>query len=170
MSSVAIKQIQALPLEQTSFAPYGTVIEQPARSRDGGAEHWSWWGEMAFMACDDRPYGIGHLLLEPGELGFDWAERHMQSPELLVPMGGDCLFYVAPPEYMDQPDRLPAFEKFRVFRAKAGQGVLLGKGVWHGVPLAVDHPLHVTVLLLKGTGANDLTVVRFPETPFQINL
>jgi ureidoglycolate lyase len=170
MSPQAVKQIQAEPLRAESFAPFGKVIEQPARGRDAGGDAWSWWGEMAFMACDDRPYGIGHLLLQPGALRFDWIERHMKSPELLVPMGGDCLFYVAPPQFMDEPAKLPPFDTFRVFRAKSGQGVLLDVGVWHGVPLAVDADVHVTVLLLQGTGATDLTVVRFEDSPFQIAL
>jgi ureidoglycolate hydrolase len=92
----------------------------------------------------------------------------MHSDELLIPMGEDCLVYVAPPDYPDEPDRLPPFERFRVFRLRRGQGVLLGKGVWHGAPMALDKPLNVAVLLLKDTGKVDGHVVKFEETPIQI--
>ena len=159
-------KIEDLTVE--SFAPFGEVIMQPARGQDAAGPGWIWWGVNHLMAGGDRNYAIGYLDLQPAELGFDWAERHMHSDELLIPMGGDCLVYVGPPEYPDEPTRLPDLERFRVFRLRHGQGVLLSKGVWHGAPLALDKPLNVAVLLLKDTGKIDGHVVRFEEAPVQI--
>ena len=155
-------------LTAEAFAPFGEVITQPDRGQDAHGPGWTWWGENHVLAGGDRKYGIGYLDLQPTELSFNWAERHMHSDELLIPMGDDCLVYVGPPDYPDEPDRLPPLERFRVFRLRPGQGVLLGKGVWHGAPMALDKPLHVTVLLLKDTGKADGHVVRFVETPVQI--
>lgn len=159
-------KIEDLTVE--SFAPFGEVITQPAREHDAQGLGWMWWGENHTMAGGDRKYAIGYLDLAPAELMFDWAERHMHSDELLIPMGGDCLVYVGPPDYPDEPDRLPDLERFRVFRLREGQGVLLGKGVWHGAPMALDEPLNVTVLLLKDTGKVDGHVVSFEDTPVKI--
>jgi ureidoglycolate lyase len=159
-------KIEDLTVE--SFAPFGEVIQQPARAKDASGPGWTWWGQNHLMAGGDRNYAIGYLDLQPADLKFDWAERHMHSDELLIPMGGDCIVYVAPPDHPDEPDRMPDLERFRVFRLRAGQGVLLGKGVWHGAPLALDTPLHVTVLLLKDTGSLDGHVVKFEETPIHI--
>lgn len=159
-------KIEDLTVE--SFAPFGEVITQPDREHDAQGLGWMWWGENHTMAGGDRKYAIGYLDLVPAELTFDWAERHMHSDELLIPMGGECLVYVGPPDYPEEPDRLPPLERFRVFRLRAGQGVLLGKGVWHGAPMALDEPLNVTVLLLKDTGKVDGYVVRFEDTPVQI--
>lgn len=161
-------QLHVEELQSDSFAPFGQVIQQPLAAQDAGGSGWQWWGEMALMPCDERPYGIGYLALEPGALRFDWAERHMRSQELLIPMAGDCLIYVGPPDHPDEPGRMPPLTSFRVFRARAGQGVLLHRGVWHGVPLAIDRPLNVTVLLLQHTGATDLALVRFTDSPVQI--
>ena len=160
-----------LPIEELSaeaFAPFGKVIEQPARSQDAGGPGWSWWGEISLTAQDGRPYGIGYLDLKPAPLSFDWAERHMESDELLIPAGGDCLVYTGPPEMLDLPGQPPPLERFRVFRVRQGQGVILGKGVWHGAPLAIDRPLKVVVLLRQGTGSSDVHLVRFPDTPVMI--
>jgi len=155
-------------LTAEDFALFGEVIIQPARTRDASGNGWSWWGQDHLLAGGDRNYAIGYLDLQPAELSFDWAERHMHSDELLIPMGEDCLVYVGPPDHPDEPDRLPDLERFRIFRLRKGQAVLLGKGVWHGAPMALDEPLNVAVLLLKDTGTVDGHVVRFEDTRVQI--
>jgi ureidoglycolate lyase len=160
-------KIEDLTVE--SFAPFGEVITQPARPQDAQGPGWTWWGENQTMAGGDRNYAIGYLDLQPEELSFNWAERHMHSDELLIPMGADCLVYVAPADHPEEPTRLPPLDQFRVFRLKPGQGVLLHKGVWHGAPMALDKPLNVTVLLLKETGKIDGHVVRFEDTPVLID-
>ena len=159
-------KIEDLTVE--AFISFGEVIMQPTRAHDAAGPGWTWWGENHLLAGGDRNYAIGYLDLHPAELAFDWAERHMHSDELLIPMGWDCLVYVGPPDYPEEPTRLPPLERFRVFHLRQGQGVLLSKGVWHGAPLALDKPLNVVVLLLKDTGRVDGHVVRFEETPVQI--
>jgi ureidoglycolate hydrolase len=158
--------IQALTSD--AFGPFGEVIAQPVRLADATGPGWRWWGETALLAADDRPFGVGYLDLQPADLRFDWAERHMRSAEMLIPAGGDCLVYVGPPDFPDEPGRLPPLERFQVFRVPQGQGVLLRPGVWHGAPLAIDQPLNVVVLLLQGTGSADTSVVRFADTPVKI--
>ncbi len=158
--------IQALTAE--TFAPFGDVIRQPARANDASGAGWQWWGELVQMAGGRRPYAIGYLDLKPAPLTFDWAERHMESDELLVPLGADCLVYVGPPAYPDQPDRMPALDQFAVFKVPKGQAVLLKKGTWHGAPLAADTPTNVLVVLLHNTAQQDLYLQRFESTPVEI--
>jgi ureidoglycolate hydrolase len=157
-------------LTAQAFAPFGQVINQPSMPPSATGPGWQWWGETALLAADQRPYGIGYLTLEPAELSFNWAERHMRTAELLIPSGGDCVVYVGPPDHPEQPDHLPPLERFRVFRVRQGDGVLLHAGVWHGAPLAIDRPLNVVVLLLQHTGASDTSVVRFQDTPVKLQL
>jgi hypothetical protein len=92
----------------------------------------------------------------------------MRSDELLIPASGSCLVYVGPPETPDQPDRLPDLQRFRVFRVRQGQAVLLKAGVWHGAPLGDGSPAQVIALLLKDSGALDNSLVRLPENPVTI--
>ena len=161
-------KIKIEDLTPDAFAPFGEVITQPSRVKDASGPGWTWWGQNHLLAAGDRNYAIGYLDLQPAELSFDWAERHMHSDELLVPMGEDCLVYVGPPEYPEEPDRLPDLERFHVFHLREGQGVLFDKGVWHGAPMALDKPLNVVVLLLQDTGTVDGHVVRFEDRPVQI--
>ena len=135
---------------------------------DASGPGWQWWGETVLMYGDTRPFSIGYLALAPVALEFNWAERHMRSPELLIPTGGDCLIYAGPPDHPGDPGRLPELERFRVFHVRQGQGVLLHPGVWHGAPMAVDRPLNVVVLLLQHTGTSDTSVVRFEDRPVKV--
>ena len=155
-------------LTMASFRPYGRVIEAPPKSPDATGPGWRWWGETQVIECGGRPFGIGFLDLSPAPMQFDWAERHMRSSETILPLDGDCAVYVGTPGHPDEPQRLPALDSFEVFLVRAGQGVVLNQGVWHGAPLAIGGPACAVVLLLEGTGAIDTTVVRFDETPVEI--
>ncbi len=160
---VPIKELTA-----AGFAAYGRVIERPAAPPDAAGPGWQWWGETTLLPDADRPYGVGYLQLRPAALSFDWAERHMRSAEVIVPLGGDCLVYVGPPDHPDQPARLPPLDRFDVFRVRSGQAVVLAAGVWHGAPLAIDRPLAALVLLRQGTGTADVHLARFVHTPVRI--
>jgi ureidoglycolate hydrolase len=153
-------QLEARRLDPDAFAGYGTVVRQPEREHDAEGPGWRWWAETASLAATGSAYGIGFLDLRPAPLRFDWAERHLRSPEMIVALAGSCLVYVsaAAPE-RDEPGT------FEVFRLDPGQGVILSPGVWHGAPLAVDGPAAAMVLLREGTGVEDTAIVRFRDVP-----
>ena len=156
-------------LSADAFRPYGRVIDRPDRERDAAGPGWDWWAETVMLEGDGRPWGVGYLDLEPSDPRFDWAERHMRSLETIVPVSGSCLVYVAPPEHPEEPDRLADFDRFEVFRVPPGTGVVMDAGVWHGAPLADGGPARAIVLILEGTGRDDVTVVRFEEDPVEID-
>ena len=157
-----------IDLTPDRFAPYGQVIAPPTAPPDAAGPGWRWWAETALLPETDRPYAVGYLDLRPALLTFDWAERHLRSAEVIVPVGGDCLVYVAPPDHPDQPARRPPLDRFEVFRVRSGRAVLLAPGVWHGAPLAIDRPLAALVLLRQGTGTDDVDLARFADTPLRI--
>ncbi|HEX2235079.1 MAG TPA: ureidoglycolate lyase [Actinomycetota bacterium] len=156
-------------LSSRSFAPFGRVIEPPGRDPDAIGPGWRWWAETQLLEGDGRPWGVGLLDLEPAEMRFDWAERHLRTVEAVVATGADLLLYVGPPNGFEEPARVPALDRFRVFRIPAGRGVLLDRGVWHGAPLAAEGRCTALVLILEGTGRDDVTVVRFEDTPVAID-
>ena len=156
-------------LTEDSFDRFGSVIGPPRATPDATGPGWRWWGETQLLGGDGRPFGVGYLDLVPTAMQFSWAERHMRSLEAIVPLDGDCLVYVGPSDHADEPQRLPALDSFKVYKVRAGQGVILDPGVWHGAPLAVERPVRALVLLLEGTGANDTAVVRFDDTPVEIS-
>lgn len=155
-------------LSPESFAAFGQVIEQPPRPNDASGPGWRWWGENLLMAGGERNYAVGYLALEPTALCFDWAERHMHTDELVIPLAGDCMVYAAPSGFPAELGRMPPLESFRAFRVRLGQAVLFGKGVWHGAPLALDRATQAIVLLLHGTGQQDAHIIRFTDRAIEV--
>lgn len=160
-------QLPVRELSGTSFASFGSTIAMPRGPADADGPGWHWWSETALLPTDSSPYGIGYLNLQPAALRFDWAEQHLRSAEMIIPVGGDCLVYVGlPPD--PEGRAFPGPEHFQVFRVRVGQAVILRPRIWHGAPLALGTPLDVMVLLRQHTSRDDATVVRFPETPVTI--
>src|SRR3954453_20428298 len=117
-------------LPDHAFAPFGTVVRRPSRPHDATGPGWQWWAETVVLQDDGRPWSVGDLDLEPAAPRFDWAERPLRSQEAIVPVSGRCLVYVAPADNPDEPDRLPPFDAFRVFRVPPGSGVVMNPAVW----------------------------------------
>jgi ureidoglycolate lyase len=160
-------RLTAEELSAEAFAPFGRVIEPPRRPSDAHGPGWQWWGETLLLSGDGRPFGVGLLELTPAALSFDWAERHLRSVEAVVAVDADCLVYVGLPGELE-PVRMDALQGFRVFRIAPGRGVVLDRGVWHGAPLVAEGPARAVVLLLEGTGSRDTEVVRFTDTPVEV--
>jgi ureidoglycolate lyase len=158
--------LNARDVSADAFAPYGRVIEPPSRRGDAAGPGWTWWAETVLLSGDGRAWGVGYLELQPTELRFDWAERHLRTPEAIVPLGGDAFVYVGPPRHADElPRPSPDLDRFEVFRVRAGAGIVMDRGVWHGAPLAAGGPAAAAVLILEGTGRTDVDLVRFPDSP-----
>jgi ureidoglycolate lyase len=151
------------PLTADAFAPFGRVVDSPERESDASGPGWRWWAETELLPAAERAYGLGYLELDPGPTSFDWAERHERTEELVVALRGDSLLYVGP-----AADDDPVPDHFRIFRIRPGQAALMNRRVWHGAPLAGDTPAAALVVLLEGTGREDVRVVRFEDTPVEV--
>jgi ureidoglycolate lyase len=162
-----VTTLRVRELTADAFAPYGKVIAMPERAEDAAGPGWRWWAETVPLATDGRGFGVGYLDLSASPLRFNWAERHMRSVEVVVPLGGECLLYVGPPDRPEEPHAIPGRERFEVFRLRPGTGVAMDPGVWHGAPLA-EASSSAMVLLLEGTGRKDVSVVRFEDDPVDV--
>lgn len=156
-------QLAVSTLTPRSFEPFGRVIAKPPEPPTATGEGWQWWSDVDQITVLSRPHGLGFLSLHPAELAFDWAERHGRTQELIVPLGGRCLIYVAAPTAADVSEA-PAPEDFQIFALGPDCAALLNIGVWHGAPLALNEPLSALVVLREGTGTQDTEVVKLAKT------
>jgi len=155
-------QLKIDVLSGEAFAPFGVAITQPQTAPQASGQGWQWWGHLALLPGAGDGCGIGYLDLQPaGPVRIDWAERHADTYEFLAPAGEDCLLYVAPADHPDELNRLPPLDRFRLFRVRPGQAVVLNPKVWHGAPLALEQPTKVMVALRWDTGPDNSCIVPF---------
>ena len=134
------------PFTAEAFAPFGLPIGEPARAPDMAGETSRLWlipfeGEggfqLAFMRFPRKP------------MRFSKMERHFAVTQGYAPLGGDAFVsVVAPATDPDDPDALPAPESLRAFLLDGRQGLLMRKGVWHGLDRFPVSSPHVDVAFL----------------------
>lgn len=103
------------------------------------------------MAFSSYVVQYAEEMLVPG------AEYHSYTPDIILPLDGDIIYYAAPASSAPHP------ELMRAFRIPRGTMVCLNAGVWHQSAFAVGRePVHALVGLPQRTYKNDTTHVEFP--------
>lgn len=90
---------------------------------------------------------------------IDEAEQHFYTAEVLMPLDGDVVIFVAPSTNKEVP-----YEEIEAFLVPKNTLVAVKAGVWHKAPFPVkEEVVHSLVILPERTYANDCLVVAFPE-------
>lgn len=156
-------KLKAQPLTAQDFAPFGEIVTLPQhRQPTGSLEGLDFWADLVPLQNIGAPYGVGYATLDKRPFVQTCAERHMQTQELLHAIGGDMIVVVGPPDYPDEPNRLPPMESFRAFRVPAGDTVIMKPGVWHWAPFAAGGPMRLLVIYKANTGQTDVGYADFP--------
>jgi ureidoglycolate lyase len=153
-------KVQALTAD--AFRLFGDVIAAPAHEPTAQPEGMAYWAGVAELPELGTAYSVGYATQEVRPFVQTMAERHLRTPELLMPVGGDMAVVAGPAEHLDEPERLPAPELFAAFRVPEGQGVIFRAGVWHWAPFAVDRTITLLVVYAAGTAEEDAVVVELP--------
>ena len=161
-----------------NFAGYGSVVPYPSFDRTEPAyeptstgDGFSWYGRLLRERFDDD-LSFGMVVSEASR-SFEQRvfERHQRTVELLVPLDGDVVLIlgqtgaIARPFYAEHRDGTidPLLEHgFGAFRVAAGQAVVLGRGIWHSAPLAVQRTRTLTCYR-EGTERDDVDAVDLAE-------
>lgn len=161
-----LMKLKVQELDNESFADFGHVISKSIRRPDHSCSEYDWWADLAVFNKIDKRYGIGLALVKKQELRQSRSERHMKTPEFFLPVGGDMFIIVGPPDYPEEPDRLPDLTRFKAFKMQQGEAVILKPGVWHYVPMPMKNKVHMFVIFSEGTSKDDLFEEDFPAGEF----
>jgi ureidoglycolate hydrolase len=153
--------VKALSAE--AFKPFGERIAAPKGKPTASLPGMDYWADLARLPLLERPYGIGYATQDIRPFRQTGAERHMKTPELLLPVRGDMVVIVGPPDNPQEPSRLPPLSRFSAFLVKEGEGVLFAPGTWHWAPFALRRAIGIFVIYSTGTAESDATVVDFPK-------
>lgn len=93
----------------------------------------SYWNLFDLEPSDQDKFSLGMLFLKPKKLGepLTWLERHLETYEMFIPMGGKPFVFLLCP-----PMETPTPENTRAFLVGPDEGVMLDKGVWHYAPFS----------------------------------
>jgi ureidoglycolate hydrolase len=118
MSTVMTHVVQAEPLTESAFAPFGQVIAR---------------GDMAMELRGDEVFHLNVLHYDRKPLRCDHLNRHHRATQALVALAGKpTLVVVAPATYdMSTRDHLP---HVRAFICDGSAGINLAIGTWHWGP------------------------------------
>jgi ureidoglycolate lyase len=160
-----MKTIDIRPLSREAFAPFGQVIERAdAPSFPINAGKCVRYHDLANIETTGekaRPM-ISLLRGEPYALPLEFAmvERHPLGSQAFIPLG-DSAFLVVVAEETDNGPAEPI-----AFRTAPGQGVNIGRNVWHGILTPLDTVSDFAVIDRGGEGVN--LEEHFYDEPFLI--
>jgi ureidoglycolate lyase len=148
-----MKTIDIKPLTREAFAPFGEVIEQEGASsfpiNAGKCTRYHDLAKIETTGDKARPMisllrGKPYAL--PLELGM--VERHPFGSQAFIPLGESPFLVIVAEETEDGPGQPIAF------RTAPGQGVNIGRNVWHGILTPLETVSDFAVIDRAGDGVN----------------
>ena len=160
-----MKRLNIEPLEQSSFAPFGDVID----TRRADAQRVSindCFTQRHHALSPVQTEGNGPILsvFETRSFGFPlqirMLERHPNGSQAFIPMGdsGTRDFLIVVPQGEQAPDP----DTIRAFRVGSGQGVNFHAGVWHHPNIVIEGS-QTFLVVDRADPASNLEEFTFPD-------
>ena len=153
--SAAPPVLCALPLSAEAFAPFGTLLGQPARAPSLERGDITFWNDTADLSGLRGSGVTGHLIAHRRELTLTRIERHLHTPEAFIATDGRSLMVVGEPGEIGP-------EQLCVFEISAGQAVLLRPGAWHWAPFPLTEAAIFLLILRAETSEHDIEMRDVP--------
>ena len=152
-----MRTIQALPLSVEGFREYGEFYNllDPQGHHMGTFYH----DHVLSAVSGNAPIAYSAYVVEkPEKMIVKEAEYHNDTSEIILPLDGDIITYVATPSKELEPENTVAF------RIPKGTIVRLNAGVWHKDSFAVDcEQVHTLIVLPERTYMRDCVVIPYGE-------
>ena len=141
--------LQVLEPDQDNFQAFGTVISTGIRDCDEQKPDYKWWSKLACFECDTA-ITFNILAINHRNFELDQLERHLDSKEVIIPLGGDEIWVpVAPKGELDE-------SRIKIFKIGKHEGLVLDAGVYHFLPFAVKERASCIIAFKKDTEICDL--------------
>lgn len=146
-----MQTIRTQPLTAEAFAPFGQVIEATGDAtkiiNQGNCGRWH---DLAQIDIPTGRAGISIFEAKPRSLPYtlDLLERHPLGSQAFLPMTEHPFLVTVAPDEGGRPGQPLAF------LTRPGQGINLGRGVWHGVLTPLHAPGRFAVIDRIGDGVN----------------
>ena len=152
-----MRTIKAMPLTVESFREFGEFysILEPKGHHMGTFFH----DHVLVPVSGHAPMAFSAYVVEkPEKMIVKDAEYHNDTSEIILPLDGDIITYVAAPSKELEPENTVAF------RIPKGTVVKLNAGVWHKDSFAVEQEqVHTLIVLPERTYKRDCVILPYGE-------
>jgi len=138
----------------SSFAKFGKVADSKIKPPLVDAENLKFWTTIATYTVEgDTEIALCQVKNSTNSVGM--LERHIKTPEILVPIEGDFILPVAPAGNLQDTDEIPEASGVEAFLVHSDQAVVMEKGVWHTAPIPTGKEISFFVIFRKETTKQD---------------
>jgi ureidoglycolate lyase len=169
MNSVMTAQPSAVavqPMTAEAYAPYGLLLDRPARPSDIHQRSLDYWHELVEAHFPGRPVW-GWLETRQRPFVLAQMERHNRSDEVFIATGGRAVMPFALGGRLNDPSAQPDPATLAFFIVDAAQAFLVPKGVWHAPGFPLDAAAQYLILLEAFIPSSDIDTR--PVGPFRFD-
>lgn len=141
-------------LTPASFTKFGKIADATIKPPLVDAENLKFWTTIASYKVDgETEIALCQVKRSVDSVGM--LERHIKTPEILVPIEGDFILPVAPARSLQDPAEAPEAASVEAFLVHSDQAVVMDVGVWHTAPIPVGKETSFFVIFRKETTKQD---------------
>ncbi|MCL5076209.1 MAG: ureidoglycolate lyase [Chloroflexi bacterium] len=159
-----VKRIQARPLTEEAFGPFGEVIGPPLRPPDIESPVNKYWDHVVRLEMLNKATQIGFLTVHFRELRFHQMERHLQASQAFIPLRGQpSIIALAPAGDISDLEVGPNPEEVTAFLLDGSVGINLARGTWHHLIFPLAPSADFVMILREHTMYDDMHMVNLLE-------
>jgi ureidoglycolate hydrolase len=151
---VKLLTVKAKRLTASSFSKFGKMADAHTVLPLIETENLKFWTTIATYTVDGETE-IALCYVKKSVDFVELLERHVKTPEILVPIKGDFIFPVAPAGYLLDQTEIPEASGVEAFLVRSNQAVVMEKGVWHTAPIPIGKETAFFVIFKKETTKQD---------------
>ena len=137
-----------------SFAKFGKIADAKIKPPLVDAENLKFWTTIATYTVDgETEIALCQVKKSVDSVGM--LERHVKTPEILVPIEGDFILPVAPVGNLQDSAETPEATSVEAFLVRSDQAVVMERGVWHTAPIPIGKETSFFVIFRKETTKQD---------------
>jgi ureidoglycolate hydrolase len=146
--------VKAKKLTANSFSKFGKVADAHTVPPLVETENLKFWTTIATYTVDgETEIALCHVKKSVDFVGL--LERHVKTPEILVPIKGDFILPVAPAGNLENSTEITEASSVEAFLVRSDQAVVMEKGVWHTAPIPIGKETSFFVIFKKETTKQD---------------
>jgi ureidoglycolate lyase len=139
-----MKKLELQKLTKKAFAPYGDVIMPGENTPDIQNDQIDYWDGIADITTLDGMGSLGLLRVKKTPVELKNMVKLFDSTESYITLDGNpSIEFVALCDKDGKPDET----SLKAFLLEGGQGVVIGKQVWHATPFALSEKTDFALIL-----------------------